>query len=50
MTAAARFYDVFYRCIGALVCALIAFIALIISLDVLMRNTGLGPGRKTGVP
>ena len=42
MTAAARLYDAFYRCIGALVCALIAFIALIISLDVLMRNTGLG--------
>jgi TRAP-type C4-dicarboxylate transport system permease small subunit len=42
MTAAARLYDQFYRLMGALVCALIAFIALIISLDVVMRNTGLG--------
>jgi TRAP-type C4-dicarboxylate transport system permease small subunit len=42
MTAAARSYDRFYAFIGALVAALIAFIALIISLDVIMRNTGLG--------
>jgi len=42
MTAAARTYDLFYGFIGALVAALIAFIALIISLDVIMRNVELG--------
>ena len=42
MSAVARSYDLFYRCIGALVAALIAFIAVIISLDVIMRNVGLG--------
>jgi len=42
MTAAARLYDLLYRLLGALTAALIAFIALIISLDVIMRNTGLG--------
>jgi TRAP-type C4-dicarboxylate transport system permease small subunit len=42
MTAVARLYDLFYRCVGALVAGLIAFIAIIISLDVIMRNTGLG--------
>jgi TRAP-type C4-dicarboxylate transport system permease small subunit len=38
----ARTYDLFYRFLGALAAGLIAFIALIISLDVIMRNTGLG--------
>jgi TRAP-type C4-dicarboxylate transport system permease small subunit len=42
MTAVARLYDLFYRCVGALVAGLIAFIAVIISLDVIMRNSGLG--------
>lgn len=42
MTAAARVYNAFYEFLGYVTAALIAFIAIIISLDVVMRNTGLG--------